>query len=69
MAYPRKLLAEGERIHLELHPHVTALVLPVAALLVVVPVASYTAARVPEGRVQGPCGLSSPWSRWWWSPS
>ena len=52
MAYPRKLLAEGERPELELHPHGKALVGPVAALLAVVPLASFGAARVPDGGAQ-----------------
>jgi len=54
MAYPRKLLAEGERPELELHPHPKALVGPVAALLVIVPLATFTAARVPDGGAQLP---------------
>jgi uncharacterized membrane protein YdbT with pleckstrin-like domain len=49
MAYPRKLLSEDEQPELELHPHWKALVLPVLVLLVTVPVASYLAARVPDG--------------------
>lgn len=52
MPYPRKLLADGEQVQLELHPHGKALVLPVAALLVVVPLASYAAARIPAGGAQ-----------------
>ena len=54
MAYPRKLLAEGERPELELHPHPKALVGPIAALLVVVPLVSFAAARVPDGGAQLP---------------
>jgi uncharacterized membrane protein YdbT with pleckstrin-like domain len=54
MGYPRRLLADGERVELDLHPHARALVGPVLALLVVVPLASYVAARVPEGEAQGP---------------
>jgi uncharacterized membrane protein YdbT with pleckstrin-like domain len=53
MAYPRKLLSADEHAVLELHPHGKALVLPVLALLVVVPVASFAAAVVPDGRSQG----------------
>jgi uncharacterized membrane protein YdbT with pleckstrin-like domain len=49
MAYPRKLLADDEQPELELHPHWKALVGPSLALLLVVPLASYLAARVPDG--------------------
>ncbi|MGN6299724.1 MAG: PH domain-containing protein [Angustibacter sp.] len=52
MAYPRRLLSQDEDVELELHPHWKALVLPVLALLVVVPVASFGAARVPDGSAQ-----------------
>ena len=54
MAYPRKLLAEGERPELELHPHPKALVGPIVVLLVVVPLATFAAARVPDGTAQLP---------------
>jgi uncharacterized membrane protein YdbT with pleckstrin-like domain len=52
MAYPRRLLSQDEDVELELHPHWKALVLPVIALLVVVPLASFGAARVPDGSAQ-----------------
>jgi uncharacterized membrane protein YdbT with pleckstrin-like domain len=52
MAYPRRLLADGEQVDQELHTHWKALVWPVVALLVIVPVASYLAARVPSGSHQ-----------------
>ncbi|HKG51980.1 MAG TPA: PH domain-containing protein [Actinomycetales bacterium] len=54
MAYPRRLLANGERVELDLHPHVRVLFGPVLALLLVVPLAAYAAARIPEGDAQGP---------------
>ncbi len=54
MGYPRRLLSADEEIELDLHPHWKALVLPVLALLVVVPVASFAAARVPPGAAQPP---------------
>jgi uncharacterized membrane protein YdbT with pleckstrin-like domain len=57
MAYPRRLLAEGERVELDLHPHPRALVGPVLSLLVVVPLAAFLAARVPPGRAQGPARI------------
>jgi uncharacterized membrane protein YdbT with pleckstrin-like domain len=52
MAYPRKLLSSDEQPELELHPHWKALVLPILVLLVTVPLASFLAARVPEGGSQ-----------------
>lgn len=54
MAYPRKLLADDEQAELELHPHWKALVGPVLALLTVVPLAAFGAARVPDGEAQVP---------------
>ncbi len=52
MAYPRRLLSQDEEVELELHPHWKALVVPVLALLVVVPLASFAAARIPTGDAQ-----------------
>ncbi len=52
MGYPRKLLSVDEEVELDLHPHWKALVRPVIVLLVVVPLASFTAARVPAGGAQ-----------------
>ena len=54
MAYPRRLLADGEQVELDLHPHARALVGPVLALLVVVPLTAFVAARAPSGAAQGP---------------
>jgi uncharacterized membrane protein YdbT with pleckstrin-like domain len=54
MAYPRKLLSSDEQPELELHPHWKALVLPVLVLLVTVPVASFLAARAPDGASRTP---------------
>jgi uncharacterized membrane protein YdbT with pleckstrin-like domain len=54
MAYPRKLLSPDEQPELELHPHWKALVLPVLVLLVTVPVASFLAARAPDGASRTP---------------
>jgi len=54
MAYPRKLLAHDEQPELELHPHWKALFWPVVLLLVVVPLASFGAARVPDGDARLP---------------
>lgn len=52
MAYPRRLLSADEHVELDLHPHWKALVLPVLALLVVVPLAAFGAARIPSGSAQ-----------------
>jgi uncharacterized membrane protein YdbT with pleckstrin-like domain len=57
MAYPRRLLADGEQVDQELHTHWKALVGPVVALLVIVPVGSYFAARIPSGSSQKPLRL------------
>jgi uncharacterized membrane protein YdbT with pleckstrin-like domain len=46
MGYPRKLLADGESVDLELRNHWKALVRPVLVLLVVVFLAGFGAARV-----------------------
>jgi membrane protein YdbS with pleckstrin-like domain len=54
MAYPRRLLADGVQVELDLHPHARVLVGPVLSLLVVVPVAAFLAARVPPGPLQAP---------------
>lgn len=50
MAYPRRLLGEGEEIVLELHPHWKALVLPTVALPVVVFLGFFLYFRIPESR-------------------
>jgi uncharacterized membrane protein YdbT with pleckstrin-like domain len=57
MAYPRRLLADGEQVELELHPHARVLVRPVISLLVVVPLGALLAARVPPGAAQQPLRL------------
>ena len=49
MGLPGKLLAEGERPLLVLHPHARRLARAAAVLLVLVPVASYATASVPAG--------------------
>ena len=53
MAYPTKLLAEDEDLVLDLHPHWKALVAPVLALVVILGVAGFAAAWIPEGDRQG----------------
>ena len=52
MAYPRRLLADGEHVDIELHTHWKALIGPVIALLVIFPLGSYAAARIPSGSSQ-----------------
>jgi uncharacterized membrane protein YdbT with pleckstrin-like domain len=53
MAYPTKLLAEDERLVLDLHPHWKALVTPVVTLVLVLAIGGFTAARIPDGDRQG----------------
>jgi uncharacterized membrane protein YdbT with pleckstrin-like domain len=49
MAYPSKLLAEDEQLVLDLHPHWKALITPVVTLVLVLAIAGFAAARIPEG--------------------
>lgn len=49
MAYPTKLLAEDERLVLDLHPHWKALITPVVTLVLVLGIGGFAAARIPEG--------------------
>jgi uncharacterized membrane protein YdbT with pleckstrin-like domain len=51
--YPDQLLADDERVVKHLHPHWVTLVIPTALLLVAVGLASFLAAIVPDGSVQG----------------
>lgn len=52
MPYPDQLLADDERVVKHLHPHWVTLVVPTLLLLVVVGVASFLAALVPDGSLQ-----------------
>lgn len=52
MAYPAKLLSEGEDVVLDMHPHWKRLVLPVLSLLVVLALAGYLLAVVDDSRLQ-----------------
>lgn len=52
MAYPAKLLSEGEDVVLDMHPHWKRLVLPVLSLVVVLALAGYLLAVVDDGRLQ-----------------
>ena len=52
MAYPAKLLSEGEDVVLDMHPHWKRLVLPVLSLVVVLALAGYLLAVVDDGRAQ-----------------
>lgn len=53
MAYPTKLLAEGERLVMDLHPHWKALISPVVTLVLTLGGGSFVAAALPAGRWQG----------------
>jgi uncharacterized membrane protein YdbT with pleckstrin-like domain len=48
MGYPKRLLAENETIDTQLRTHWKALVGPVLALLVVVPLTTFVMARIPQ---------------------
>ena len=48
MPFPRRLLAEGEEIVLDLHAHWKALVLPVLIVPIVVGLATYGALSIPD---------------------
>jgi uncharacterized membrane protein YdbT with pleckstrin-like domain len=52
LAYPTKLLAEDERLVLDLHPHWKALIGPVVVLVVTLGVGGFLAAQVPDGDQQ-----------------
>ena len=52
MAYPAKLLSEGEDVVLDMHPHWKRLVLPVLSLLVVLAAAGYLLAVLDDSRLQ-----------------
>ena len=52
MAYPAKLLSEGEQVVLDMHPHWKRLVLPSVVLLVVLGLSGYLLAVQDDGRVQ-----------------
>lgn len=49
MGYPKRLLANDETIDTQLRTHWKALVGPVVALLVVVPLTTFLMARIPDG--------------------
>ena len=53
MAYPKKLLSEGEEVVLETHPHWKTLVVPFLELLVVLVVAGFLFGRFDQS-----------WARW-----
>lgn len=57
MGYPRSLLGEGEEIVLELRPHWRQVIPAALLLVVVVPAASFAAAKIPDWSVQR-------WVRW-----
>jgi uncharacterized membrane protein YdbT with pleckstrin-like domain len=52
MGYPHRLLADNERIDTQLRTHWKALVGPVVALLVVVPLTTFLLARIPDSSSQ-----------------
>ena len=54
MAFPRRLLIEGEELILELRPHWIALVGPSAVTLLVIVACVLILPRLPEGGTRGP---------------
>jgi len=52
VAYPDQLLADDERVVRHLHPHWITLVVPTVLFLVIVGLASFLAAIVPDGSMQ-----------------
>jgi uncharacterized membrane protein YdbT with pleckstrin-like domain len=52
MAYPQRLLGEGEEVVLDLHPHWKRLVVPAALVPIVAGVASYVIFVLPSGSLQ-----------------
>ena len=49
MGYPTKLLADGEQVVLDLHPHWKRLVVPVLVLLVLLGLTGFLLAQVDDG--------------------
>lgn len=54
MAYPKALLSPGESVVLDLHPHWKRIAIPVALVPIVIGLASFAAAEVPDGSAQNP---------------
>jgi uncharacterized membrane protein YdbT with pleckstrin-like domain len=54
VAYPKALLAPGEKVVLDLHPHWKKIALPVLLVPVVVGVGAFVAAIIPDGSAQAP---------------
>lgn len=50
MAYPQRLLGEGEEVVADLHPHWKAFVQPALLLVLIVGLASFGVAAMPAGR-------------------
>lgn len=59
IAYPRRLLGTDEEVALDLHPHWKALVAPIAVAVLVVGLASFGVARVPDGDLRTPLRLGA----------
>lgn len=58
MAYPKKLLADGEEIQFELRPHWRSLFFPIFWLLVIVGVAAFTMSKLNTWLDDGSAALS-----------
>ncbi len=57
MAYPAKLLADGERIEFEMRPHWRSLVVPAFVLVLVIAATTYLLTVLPDGD-------TGKWTRW-----
>ena len=53
MSFSTKVLADGEQLVLDLHPHWKALLSPLVTLVLVLGIGSFAAASVPAGSRQG----------------
>lgn len=78
MAFPQRLLGEGEEVVLDLHPHPKRLVVPALLVPLVVGAASFGFFALPDGAAQAPARVAIvvvavgillrfsvwPWLRW-----
>lgn len=54
MAYPKSLLSPGEEVILDLHPHWKRIALPVLLVPVIIGLAAFAAAEMPDNSAQAP---------------
>jgi uncharacterized membrane protein YdbT with pleckstrin-like domain len=58
VAYPKSLLSPGEEVVLDLHPHWKQIALPIVLVPVVIGLASFAAAEMPDNSAQTPVRLA-----------